>query len=52
MLAPNIAKICYGRKVGYEFEQIKLSNKIHAISATKIRKKMRREGKLKRNVRH
>ena len=47
MLVPNIAKICYGREVGYEFEQIKLSKKIHNISATKIRKKMRREGKLK-----
>ena len=47
MLVPNIAKICYGRKVGYEFEKISLSKKVHSISATKIRKKLRREGRLK-----
>ena len=47
MLVPNITKICYGRKVGYEFEKINLSKKVHRISATKIRKKLRREGRLK-----
>ena len=47
MLVPNIIKICYGRKVGYEFEKINLSKKVQSISATKIRKKLRREGRLK-----
>lgn len=46
LLVPNISKICYGRKVGYKFEKISISRKIHNISATKIRKKMRKEGKL------
>ena len=46
-MVPNISKICYGRTVGYKFEKIALSKKIHEISATKIRKKMRKEGKLK-----
>ncbi len=47
LLVPNISKICYGRNVGYKFEKINISKKIHNISATKIRKKMRQEGKLK-----
>ena len=47
LLVPNISKICYGRTVGYEFEKISISKKIHNISATKIRAKMREDGKLK-----
>ena len=46
-LAPNITNICYGRGVGYKIEQINLSKEIQEISATKIRAKMREEGKLK-----
>ena len=34
---PNITHICYGRGVGYEIEEIKLSAQIESISATKIR---------------
>ena len=34
---PNITNIIYGRKVGYEIEQIHLDQEIEAISATKIR---------------
>ena len=45
-LVPNITNICYGRKVGYKIEEINLPEKIKDISATKIRKKMREEGKL------
>ena len=45
-LVPNITNICYGRKVGYKIEKIVLDEKTQKISATKIRKKMRREGKL------
>lgn len=45
--APNITNVCYGRTVGYKFNHIKLPFKITKISATKIRKKLRREGKLK-----
>ena len=47
VLVPNITNICYGRGVGYKIEEIVLSEEIQKISATKIRKKMRSEGKLK-----
>ena len=47
MLVPNITNICYGRGVGYKMEEIELSKEIQEISATKIRAKMREEGKLK-----
>ena len=46
-LVPNITNICYGRGVGYKIEEIVLSEEIQKISATKIRAKMREEGKLK-----
>ena len=47
ILVPNITNICYGRGVGYKIEEIELSEEIQKISATKIRAKMREEGKLK-----
>ena len=47
ILVPNITNICYGRGVGYKIEEIVLSEEIQKISATKIRAKMREEGKLK-----
>ena len=47
MLVPNISNICYGRGVGYKIEEIILPEEIQKISATKIRAKMREEGKLK-----
>ena len=47
MLVPNVTNICYGRGVGYKIEEIELSKEIQEISATKIRAKMREEGKLK-----
>jgi FAD synthase len=46
-LVPNITNICYGRGVGYKIEEIVLDEKIQEISATKIRAKLREEGKLK-----
>ena len=46
-LVPNITNICYGRGVGYKIEEIVLDEKIQEISATKIRAKLRAEGKLK-----
>ena len=46
-LVPNITNICYGRGVGYKIEEIVLSEEIQKISATKIRAKMREDGKLK-----
>ena len=46
MLVPNIVDISYGRGVGYTFTQHDLGEEIHNISATKIRKQMREEGKL------
>ena len=44
---PNIVDISYGRGVGYSFTEHDLGENIHAISATKIRKEMRKKGKLK-----
>ena len=46
-LVPNITNICYGRGVGYKIEEIVLPKEVQEISATKIREKMRKEGKLK-----
>ena len=46
-LVPNITNICYGRSVGYKIEEIVLEEKIQQISATKIRKQLRKEGKIK-----
>jgi len=43
---PNIVDISYGRRVGYTFTQHDLGEEIHNISATKIRNKLRDEGKL------
>mgnify|MGYP000887189438 CR=1 FL=1 len=47
-LAPNISEICYGRTVGYKITKINLSKDIQNISATKIRKKLRLKGLLKK----
>ena len=47
MMVPNITNICYGRGVGYKIEEVVLSAEIQKISATKIRAKMREDGKLK-----
>ena len=47
ILVPNITNISYGRGVGYKIEEVVLPEKIQKISATKIREKMRKEGKLK-----
>ena len=47
ILVPNITNICYGRGVGYKLEEIVLPEKIQDISATKIRKQLRDQGKLK-----
>lgn len=46
MVVPNIVDISYGRGVGYTFTQHDLGEEIHNISATKIRAKLREEGKL------
>jgi hypothetical protein len=46
MKVPNIVDISYGRGVGYSFTEHDLGAKIHSISATKIRKKMREKGQL------
>jgi len=47
ILVPNVTNICYGRGVGYKIEEIVLPEEIQQISATKIRAKMRKDGKLK-----
>ena len=44
-LVPNLTNICYGRGVGYKIEEIVLDANTQEISATKIRDKMRQEGK-------
>ena len=46
MLVPNIVNITYGRGVGYAFDEEVFDDATHSISATKIRKQMRDEGKL------
>ena len=46
---PNIIDISYGRGVGYTFTEHDLGEEIHKISATKIRKEMRKKGDLKNN---
>tara|TARA_Y100001935_G_scaffold252623_1_gene256956 strand:+ start:932 stop:1321 length:390 start_codon:yes stop_codon:yes gene_type:complete len=45
-LVPNITSITYGRGVGYEIEEESFGSDIESISATKIRKKLRDEGKI------
>ena len=47
VLVPNITNICYGRGVGYKIEEIVLSEEIQKISATNIRKELRKKGKIK-----
>ena len=46
MLVPNVVNITYGRGVGYSFEEEVFDKSITEISATKIREKLRDEGKL------
>ena len=46
-LVPNITNITYGRGVGYKIEQESFNSNIESISATKIRKSLRDEGKIK-----
>lgn len=45
-LVPNIVNITYGRDVGYKIEQETLDEATQAISATKIRAEMRKDGLL------
>ena len=47
MLVPNIVNISYGRKVGYKIEEETFKKSITDISATKIRKMLKKEGKIK-----
>ena len=46
MKVPNITNISYGRNVGYAFEEETFDQSITNISATKIRKEMRKKGEL------
>jgi len=46
MKVPNIVDISYGRGVGYTFTEHNLGEEIHNIRATKIRAKLREDGKL------
>ena len=48
ILVPNVTTVCYGRGVGYKIEEIILPEDIQKISATEIRKKMRKKGELKK----
>ena len=47
ILVPNITNISYGRGVGYKIEEVVLPKKIQKISATKIRREMRKKGMIK-----
>ena len=44
---PNITNITYWRGVGYKIEEESFNSDIESISATKIRKNLRDEGKIK-----
>ena len=46
IIIPDIESVNYGRGVGYEVIEHVPPTDIHDISATKIREKMRNEGKL------
>ena len=46
ILVPNIVNITYGKGVGYSFEEEVFDKSVTEISATKIRQKLREEGKL------
>jgi len=46
-LVPNITNITYGRGVGYSIEEESFDSDTESISATKIRKRLRDEGKIK-----
>ena len=46
MLVPNIVNVTHGRGVGYTFEEKVFDESIIDISATKIRQKLRGQGKL------
>ena len=37
---PDIGEVCYGRKVGYNIREIRLSEDVESISGTKIRSKL------------
>jgi hypothetical protein len=43
-IVPNIVEIIYGRDVGYKINKIELTDELHAISATKIRKELTDKG--------
>lgn len=47
MMVLNIENITYGRGVGYTLEEKTFDESITDISTTKIRQKLREEGKLK-----
>ena len=38
---PDFSSICWGREVGYTFEQISLTPELEAISGTKIRESLK-----------
>tara|TARA_B100000941_G_C28424738_1_gene510788 strand:- start:48 stop:413 length:366 start_codon:yes stop_codon:yes gene_type:complete len=42
---PVVSEVVYGRKVGYKIRKVTLPKKIQKISATKIRKKIRKNEK-------
>ncbi|MBI5457479.1 adenylyltransferase/cytidyltransferase family protein [Candidatus Kaiserbacteria bacterium] len=42
IVVPDIDEICYGRDVGYAIRRIDVGERLHAISATKIREKQQR----------
>jgi len=46
MLVPNIVNVSYGRKVGYALEKEVFEESVSETSGTKIRQKLREEGKL------
>lgn len=46
MIIPDISSINFGRGVGYDIIEHQVPEEVSAISATKIREQLRKEGKL------
>jgi len=42
IVIPDVIEVCYGRKVGWKIRRIKLPKAIEKISATKIRKSLKK----------
>lgn len=47
IVIPDIEEVCYGRKVGWGIREIRLNDKIEAISGTEIRSKSNNSSRMR-----